>query len=57
MESVAGALGTPLAPSATAAFTDAFALVGLAGAVVAALAAVVVWRLLPADLDLTELDH
>ncbi len=56
-ESVAGALGTPLAPSATAAFTDAFAVVGLAGAVVAAVAAVVVWRLLPADLDLTTLDH
>jgi DHA2 family multidrug resistance protein-like MFS transporter len=56
-ESVAGALGTPWAPSATAAFTDAFAVVGLAGAMVTAVAAVIVWRLLPADLDLTELDH
>lgn len=56
-DSVAGALGTGLAPAATAAFTDAFAVVGLAGAVVAAVAAVVVWRLLPADLDLDDLEH
>ncbi len=56
-ESVAGALGTSLATDAMAAFTDAFALVGLSGAVVAALAAVVVWHLLPADLDLADLGH
>ncbi len=54
-ESVAGALGSPWATSAAAAYTDAFAVVGVAGAVVAAVAAVVVWRLLPADLDLASL--
>ncbi len=57
LESVAGTLGTSLAADAGAAFTDAFALVGLTGAVVAAVAAVVVWRLLPADLDLADLGH
>ncbi len=57
LESVAGTIGTSLAADAGAAFTDAFALVGLTGAVVAAVAAVVVWRLLPADLDLADLGH
>lgn len=56
-ESLAGALGTPVAGAATAAFTDALAVVGVAGAVLAGLAAVVVWRWLPRDLDLAELSH
>ncbi len=56
-ESLAGALGTPTAGAATAAFTDAFAMVGLTGAALALLAAVVVWRWLPADLDLADLSH
>lgn len=56
-ESVAGALGTPAAAAATASFTDALAVVGVTGAVLTLLAAVVVWRWLPADLDLAELNH
>ncbi|WP_148614652.1 MFS transporter [Nocardioides rubriscoriae] len=56
-ESLAGALGTPTAGAATTAFTDAFAVVGLSGAVLALLAAVVVWRWLPVDLDLADLSH
>lgn len=56
-ESVAGALGTSYAGAADAAFTDAFAVVGLAGAVLALLAAATVWRWLPHDLDLADLDH
>ncbi|WP_139981134.1 MFS transporter [Nocardioides litoris] len=56
-ESVAGALGTPVASAATDAFTEAFAAVGLVGAVLAAVAAVVVWRWIPRDLDLADLDH
>ncbi|WP_370247977.1 MFS transporter [Nocardioides sp.] len=56
-ESLAGALGTPLAPLATGSFTDAFAVVGLAGAAVVAVAALVVARWLPRDLDLADLSH
>jgi len=51
VESVAGALGTPVEQAALAAYTDAFATVGLAGAVVTLLVAVLVWRGLPADVD------
>ncbi|MEO9324705.1 MFS transporter [Nocardioides sp. C4-1] len=57
VESVAGAIGTPVASAATTAFTDAFAVVGLVGAVLALLAAVVVWRWIPRDLDLADLQH
>lgn len=56
-ESVAGALGTPVAADAMAAFTDSLAVVGLVGAVLAALAAYVVSRWIPRDLDLAELHH
>jgi DHA2 family multidrug resistance protein-like MFS transporter len=56
-ESLAGALGTPVAAPATAAFTDALAVVGLVGAVLVTLAAIVVWRWLPADLNLAHLNH
>lgn len=57
VESVAGAVGTPAASAAMASFTDALATVGVVGAVLTLLAAVVVWRWLPADLDLAELHH
>lgn len=56
-ESLAGALGTPVAADAAASFTDALATVGLVGAVLALLAAVVVWRWIPSDLDLADLHH
>ncbi|GAA5151320.1 quaternary ammonium compound efflux MFS transporter QacA [Nocardioides marinquilinus] len=56
-ESVAGSLGSPVAGAASAAFTDAFAAVGLTGALVVLAAAAVVWRWLPADLDLADLEH
>jgi MFS transporter, DHA2 family, multidrug resistance protein len=56
-ESLAGALGTPVAGEAVLAFTDALVAVGVAGAVLAGLAAVVVWRSLPRDLDLADLHH
>ena len=56
-ESRARAPGPPRAGDPTLAFTDALAAVGLGGAVLAALAAVVVWRWLPRDLDLADLHH
>ena len=56
-ESLAAALQTPYAATAQAAYTDAFALVGLCGGLLMLLAAVLVHRLLPADLDLAELEH
>ncbi len=56
-ESVAGALGTPFEGAATASFTDSFAVVGLVGAVLVALAAVVVWRSVPRELELTDVHH
>ncbi|GAB3988470.1 MFS transporter [Nocardioides marmoraquaticus] len=56
-ESLALALDTPVAAAAQAAYTDAFAWVGLAGGLLMLVAAYVVRRLLPADLDLAELEH
>ncbi|KQT92086.1 MFS transporter [Marmoricola sp. Leaf446] len=56
-ESLALALDTPVAAAAQAAYTDAFAWVGLAGALLMLVAAWLVHRLLPADLDLAELEH
>ncbi|GAB6903494.1 MFS transporter [Kineosporia succinea] len=56
-ESVAGALGTSVENAATTSFIDAFATVGLAGALAVLLAAAVVWWWLPRDLDLADLNH
>lgn len=53
VESVAGALGTPVEPAALAAYTDAFGAVGLAGAVITLVVAAIVWRGLPEDVDVT----
>ncbi|MBS43188.1 MAG: MFS transporter [Nocardioides sp.] len=56
-ESVAGALGTSLADTAGAAWTTAFGVIGLVGCAAVALAAAVVWRWIPRDLDLGALEH
>ncbi|GAA3627180.1 quaternary ammonium compound efflux MFS transporter QacA [Kineosporia mesophila] len=56
-ESVAGALGTASEKAATASFVDAFATVGLAGAIAVALTAAVVWWWVPGDLDLADAHH
>ncbi|GLY32683.1 MFS transporter [Kineosporia sp. NBRC 101731] len=56
-ESVAGALGTATEKAATASFVDAFAMVGLAGAVAVVLTAAVVWWWVPGDLDLADAHH
>ena len=53
-ESVAGALGTPVAAAAMASFTDALAVVGLAGRCCTLLAAVGRLVAHPADLDLAD---
>ncbi|QKE83337.1 MFS transporter [Arthrobacter sp. NEB 688] len=56
-ESVAGAVGGPSFGAASDAFVTAFAAVGAVGAVLTALAAVAVWRLVPADLTLDDAHH
>ena len=56
-ESVAGAVGGPSFTDAADAFVLAFASVGAVGAVLTALAAYVVWRLVPADLSLDGVQH
>lgn len=53
VESVTGALGAAVEPAALASYTDAFAMVGLVGAVITLLVAVVVWRELPEDVDVS----
>jgi DHA2 family multidrug resistance protein-like MFS transporter len=53
VESVTGALGTAVEPAALASYTDAFGIVGLAGAVITLLVAIVVWRELPEDVDVS----
>jgi DHA2 family multidrug resistance protein-like MFS transporter len=53
VESVTGALGTAVEPAALASYTDAFGIVGLAGAVITLLVAIVVWRGLPEDVDVS----
>lgn len=53
VESLAGALGTPVEPAALAAYTDAFGAVGLAGALLTLVVAVLVWRGLPRDVDVS----
>lgn len=57
---VANGIGTPgatLAADAGVAFTDAFAMTGLAGGVLLLATAWVVARLTPRDLDLTDVEH
>lgn len=56
-ESLALALDTPAAIAAQASYADAFGWVGLAAGGVMLAAALLVHRLLPADLDLRELEH
>ncbi|QWC85740.1 MFS transporter [Nocardioidaceae bacterium] len=56
-ESVAGAIGTPGFDAASDAFVSGFAAVGLAGAVLTAAAAYAVWRLVPADLTIDDVQH
>lgn len=53
VESLSGAIGTLVQPEAMTAYADAFAAVGLAGALVTGLVALVVWRQLPADVDVS----
>ncbi|WP_307828075.1 MFS transporter [Nocardioides sp. SYSU D00038] len=57
VDSVAGSVGTPWSAVAEAAFTDAFAVVGAVAAVVMLATAWAVWRMLPRELDLAELQH
>lgn len=56
-ESLAGALGSPVAAQAMDAYTQAFSVVGLAGAAVMLLVAAVVFWLVPAGLDLGDVQH
>ena len=56
-ESVAGALGTPWFAEAADSFVMAFASVGAVGALVTAVAAYAVWRLVPASLSLQGTQH
>jgi DHA2 family multidrug resistance protein-like MFS transporter len=56
-ESVAGAVGGPWFADAADAFVTAFASVGAVGALLCAVAAYVVWRLVPADLSLADAHH
>lgn len=56
-ESLAGALDTPVAAQAMAAFDRSFSVVGLSGAVVMLMVAVLVHRLVPAGLDLADVEH
>ncbi|GAA4811092.1 MFS transporter [Nocardioides caeni] len=53
VESLSGALGTAVEPAALAAYADSFAAVGLAGALITLLVTLVVWRQLPADVDVS----
>ncbi|MEV5001151.1 MFS transporter [Nocardioides sp. LML1-1-1.1] len=53
VESVSGALGTPVEAAALASYADAFAAVGLAGALITLVVAVIVWRGLPGDVDVS----
>jgi DHA2 family multidrug resistance protein-like MFS transporter len=56
-ESLAGAAGGPWSAPAADAFVTAFASVGAVSAALAALAAYAVWRLVPADLSLSDSQH
>jgi DHA2 family multidrug resistance protein-like MFS transporter len=56
-ESVAGAVGTEWFPVAADSFVRAFSTVGAAGAVLAAVAGWIVWRLVPPSHQLSDSDH
>ena len=56
-ESLAGALGTPVATTAVDAFEHSFAVFGLAAGLLLLAASAVVWFLTPADLDLADVQH
>ncbi|WP_210651435.1 MFS transporter [Nocardioides sp. SYSU D00065] len=56
-ESVAGAVGTAWFAEAADAFVTAFAVLGAVGALLTAVAAYVVWRLVPADLTIDDAQH
>ncbi|MCE0535207.1 MFS transporter [Kineosporia rhizophila] len=56
-ESVAGSVGTRFQEAAGESFTNAFAAVGLIGALMVAIAAVVVWCWIPRELELTDVHH
>jgi DHA2 family multidrug resistance protein-like MFS transporter len=53
VESLTGALGTPAEAAALASYADAFGAIGLAGAVITLVVAAIVWRQLPADVDVS----
>lgn len=53
VESISGALGTPVEGAALASYADAFGAVGLAGALITLVVAVIVWRGLPEDVDVS----
>ncbi|MCX6402055.1 MAG: MFS transporter [Propionibacteriales bacterium] len=53
VESLTGALGTDVEASALASYADAFGAVGLAGAAITLVVAAIVWRQLPADVDVS----
>ena len=56
-ESVTGAVSTDWFVVASQSFVQAFSAVGAAGAVLAAAAAWIVWRLVPSELQLSDSDH
>ncbi|WP_340538652.1 MFS transporter [Nocardioides sp. GXZ039] len=56
-ESLAGALGTPVAEQALRSFEHSFAVLGLASGLFLLAAAALVWWLTPADLDLADVEH
>ncbi|KRB77037.1 MFS transporter [Nocardioides sp. Root190] len=53
VESISGALGTSAESAALASYADAFGAVGLAGALITLVVALIVWRGLPEDVDVS----
>lgn len=53
VESLTGALGSDVEAAALASYADAFGAVGLAGAAITLVVAAIVWRQLPADVDVS----
>lgn len=53
VESLTGALGSDVETAALASYADAFGAVGLAGAAITLVVAAIVWRQLPADVDVS----
>lgn len=56
-ESLAGALGTPVAGDAVASYEHSFAVFGLAGGLLLLATSALVWWLTPAELDLADVAH